>query len=404
MPPFGRRAFLRRSLNATAAFVAAPLLRIPSSRADQPDLPQPCPSKAWQKLGVVLEPTESWEGEHIQNFTSPSEVLRDGWWRIWYSAVDERQSYTVAYAEGELGGPLSKVPVQCTSGAPADAPLALGGLPPTWRPVHVTAVRLRSGKHRLYFWVHADGVLRYLAADSDDGRRYTVIDPLRPVLYHFHDRAAHGVASPDGVCLHPKPSRKRPADEPPAASHLICNDATTIYQLPNGSFELYAVGLIAVSKDDPAYVAHDNAPGLLRVVDRLTSEDGLRFGNRRRVIQRDSADPSDLQFYHLAVTHTPRGRVGLLGHYRVRAQTMDLEWCLSSDGLTWHRPRRSAWLARGDPGQPDSYGIYAPHSLVHSADRWHLLYTGVNTAHNGRHSHGPPRTVVMHATTGSIWA
>jgi predicted GH43/DUF377 family glycosyl hydrolase len=149
---------------------------------------------------------------------------------------------------------------------------------------------------------------------------------------------------------------------------------------------------------------HDNAPGLLRVIDRYTSADGLHFEDRKRVIQRDARDPVDQQFYYLAVTHTPKGRVGMLGHYRCQAQTMDLEWCFSPDGSTWHRPHRSAWLPRGNEKQPDSYGIYAPSFLVQRGGKWHLFYTGVNSAHNGKHSYGPPRTVVMHATADSIWA
>jgi beta-xylosidase len=83
---------------------------------------------------------------------------------------------------------------------------------------------------------------------------------------------------------------------------------------------------------------------------------------------------------------------------------MDPEWCFSPDGLAWHRPHRSAWVPRGDEWQPDSYGIYAPSCLVEHNGKWHLFYTGVNSAHNGKHSYGPPRDVIMYATTGSIWA
>ncbi len=101
---------------------------------------------------------------------------------------------------------------------------------------------------------------------------------------------------------------------------------------------MYSVGLIDVPKNDPRYFAHDNAPGLIRVIDRRTSEDGLHWSDRKRVLVPDEADPTDQQFYYLAVTHTERGRVGMLGHYRVEAQTMDLEWCFSKDGITWERP------------------------------------------------------------------
>jgi hypothetical protein len=396
-----RRTFLHQSLGPAAAVLAAPRALRAAASAASPPVPKPCAPSAWQKHGIILEATEGWEGGQVQNFTCPPEPLDGDRWRFWYSPCGKK--HTIAYAEGVAGGPLKKFPAQCTPGEPGDGPFALGHLPDNWNPVQVVHIHLKNGKHRIYFWAHGRGICRYLAADSDDGKRYTVVDPLRPVLYHPNDRAAHGVPSPDGVMLSKKRSQDRPADEPEAVPRLISNDATNIYQLPDGSFEMYSVALVSVPKDDPAYMPHDNAPGLLRVIDRYTSADGLHFDQRKRVIQRDAQDPVDQQFYYLSVTHTSKGRVGMLGHYRCQAQTMDLEWCFSPDGATWQRPLRSAWLPRGDEKQPDSYGIYAPSFLVQRSGKWHLFYTAVNSAHNGKHSYGPPRDVVMHATTGSIW-
>lgn len=299
---------------------------------------------------------------------------------------------------------MKKVPAALSPREPGDELLAIGNLPEGWRPVQPVHLQLKNGRHRLYFWVHGPEIARYLAAESEDGRRYRVLDPLRPVLYHPNDRAAHGVASPDGVLFRATQNPGRPVEEPPASPPLISNDATNVYQLPDGSFEMYSVALVRVPKSDPAYVAEDNAPGLLRVIDRYTSEDGWHFANRRRVIQRDTADPVDQQFYYLSVTYTSKGRVGLLGHYRCRAQTMDLEWCFSRDGLDWNRPLREPWLVRGEAPAPDCYGIYAGHSLVKQGGRWFLFYTGVNSSHNGKHAFGKARQVVMLATADSIWA
>ncbi len=401
MSVINRRTFLHHSLGTAAAALVTPAaLRAAASVLD-PGIPQPCAPAAWQKHGVVLSATEDWECGQVQNFTSPPEPLGGDRWRLWYSPCG--QKYLIAYAEGTPGGALKKIPAQCTPGEPGDGPFAVGHLPENWHPVQVVHIHLKNGKHRIYFWAHGRSIARYLAADSDDGKRYSVVDPYRPVLYHPSDRAAHGVASPDGVMPHSKPSPDRPADEPLAVPRLISNDATNIYQLTDGSFEMYSVGLVPVPKGDAAYMAHDNAPGLLRVVDRYTSGDGLHFEDRKRIIQRDGGDPVDQQFYYLSATYTPKGRVGMLGHYRCQAQTMDLEWCFSPDGLTWHRPHRSAWLPRGDEKQPDSYGVYAGSFLVSHNGQWHLFYTGTNSAHNGKHSYGPPRDVVMYATTKSIW-
>lgn len=402
MKTVSRRVFLQTACAAAAAPMVSCSLSA-SRGGGRGRRPLPCAPTAWEKHGVILEPTEPWERDGIQNFTSPAEPLRGGAWRIWYSVSGSRHG-GLAFAEGEPGGPMKKVPAQCSAGEPPDTPFAIGGLPEGWRPVQVVHLRLRNGRHRIYFWAHGEDVLRYLVAESDDGRRYRVVNPLRPVLYHPHDRAAHGVPSPDGVLLHREPSRNRPADEPPAPSRLISNDATNVYQLADGTFEMYSVALVPVPKADPAYIEYDNAPGLIRVIDRYTSEDGLHFETRERVVQRDAADPADQQFYYLAVTYTPRGRVGLLGHYRCAAQTMDLEWCFSRDGTRWERPQRSPWLPRGASPSPDCYGVYANHQLVRHNGRWHLFYTGVNTTHNGREACGPPRDVVMLATTDSIWA
>jgi hypothetical protein len=373
--------------------------RLPTST-----LPQPCGSSSWTKHGIILEATEPWEGSRIQNFTSPAEPLEDDQWRIWYSGRGGKERFAIGYAEGKFTGPMKKVSMQCSPGEAPEAPLAIGHLPDLWKPTQVVHIHMHNGKHRIYFWAHGPGILRYLAADSEDGHRYRVIDPNRPVLYHPSDRAAQGVPSPDGALLNKKRGIERPANEPPAPSHLISNDSTFVYQLPDGSFEMYSVALVPVSRDDPAYIAHDNAAGYVRVIDRYLSQNGIKFRDRKRVIQCDSDDPHDMQFYHLSVTHTPRGRVGMLGHYRVEAQTMDLEWCFSRDGSKWQRPLRTAWLPRGDELQPDSYGIYPPASLVLRDGRWHLFYTATNSAHNNRHSHGKPRTVIMYATTESIWS
>ena len=94
----------------------------------------------------------------------------------------------------------------------------------------------------------------------------------------------------------------------------------------------------------------------------------------------------------------------MLGHYRCAAQTMDLEWCYSADGVKWQRSHRRAWLSRGEPPDVDSYGVYANSHLVPHDRRWHLFYTGVNTAHNGKDAHGRPQQVILHATTDSLWA
>ncbi len=322
---------------------------------------------------VVLEPTEPWEGGFISNFTSCVESLPDGQWRIWYSAgTGPDGKFTVAFAEGSINQEWKRYPAVLNSGEPTvDVPFAIGNLPEGWKLVQPVHISMPDGRQRLYFWAHGPGVVRYIAAESEDGnQRYTVLNTNQPCLYHPNDRAANN-------------------DE------ITTNDATNVYLLTDGTYEMYTVGLVKVQKEDPRYVSHDNAAGLVRVIDRLTSRDGLTWGNRRRVLQPDAQDAPGLQFYYLSVTQTPERKIGMLGHYRADNQTTDIELCFSNDGVTWERPYRKPWIQRGKPGEPDCYGIYAPHALVFSNGSYLLFYSGTNYTHNFKIHQGPCRSVIM---------
>ena len=355
----------------------------------------------WKKCGVVM--TSGADGM-IQNFTSAVEPLEGKRWRLWFSLSGKGIPFNVGIAEGTPGEKMERHMAVLSEGDPVDAPLAIGNLPKDWRPVQGVHVPLANGRHRLYFWAHGPKVVRYLAADSDDGRRYRVIDPSRPCIYHPADRAVDGKAAAEAG-LRKKASQvsTRPDREPAALARQISNDATNVYRLPDGTFEMYSVGLAEVDKGQPGYIAHDNCAGWVRVIDRYTSKDGLDWPDRRRIIVPDSKDPVDQQFYYLSVTHTARGRIGTLGHYRVEAQTMDIEVCLSEDGISWQREQRGPWIPRGKPGEPDSYMVYAPHNLVERDGLWHLFYTATTEAHNHKHSYGPPMRSIMHATCKSPW-
>lgn len=356
----------------------------------------------WNKCGIVLQPAGTPDERFISNFSSEAEPLGDGRWRIWFStsgALCLPKDYRIGYAEGVIGEEMQKHYAVLSESEPADTPLSIGNLPKGWNPVQPIHLELEKGKHRLYFWAHGPGVCRYLAAESSDGRRYKVLDPHRPCLYHRVDRAVKDADKQKAMGLTPGQTfddMKTVEGEPVANPELVVNDATMVYRLDDGTFELYSATTYRVEPDDPGYVPHDNAPGFIRVIDRLESDDGLVWTNRKRVIQKDDADPADMQFYHLSVTHTPEGRIGMLGRYPCIAQTMDIELCSSQDGVTWERSERSAWITRGDDTAPDSGGIYPPHSLVKHDGMWWLFYTAYNVGHDFRNTSGePPRSVIM---------
>lgn len=425
-----RRMFLKKTIAAATALTIIPGItfvdaknrisdeQIPATMnncsSHKNKFPIPSHPQRWIKRGTVIEPNQSWEGEFIQNFNSPAEPLGNGRWRIWYCVNPPLPDLpNIAVAEGIPGESMEKHQAVLTEGKPADSSLSIGNLPDGWRPVQPVHIKLKDGRHRLYFWVHAynQRIVRMLVADSTDGKRYRVVDPHRPCMYHFHDRAVEFVGvTPSGQKLIEKSEEEkkrfpRPKNEPAALPELICNDGTSVYQLNDGSFEMYVISLISLAEGDPRWAHNDNLAGYIRVMDRLISKDGLHWYGRQTVIEADpELDPIDQQFYYLNVTYTPKGRVGMLGSFKAKDQTMDIEWCFSKDGIHWERPYRNRpWIERGWPGTPDSLGIYPSTQLVYDQDKWWLFYTGCNYSHNMKHSFGELSSVVMLAETDSIW-
>jgi hypothetical protein len=395
--PNRREFLLRSSAVAAAGLTGTAAFQCPvwGKETETPPFPEPCAAASWQKKGIVLQPDEAWEDQFIDSGLSTIEPLEGGRWRIWYAASAPRANGVVgvAIAEGVPGEKFTKHRAVLSEGEPEDARLSIGNLPRGWKPALPTYLRLADGRHRLYFFAYGrrgkQSVQRYLAADSDDGRRYRVLDPERPSLYSFWDSAADKKFLP-GQSL----------------DDIVTNDVAAVYQLPGGPFELYAQSLEKIDANDPRYVAHDNLKGFIRFIDRFTSEDGVRFDKRqRKVLAPDKDDPIDTQFYHLTVTHTPQGRVGLLGWYAVNAGFMELQYAFSKDGVAWNRVRRP-WIERGKPGEPDSATIYPPSSLVYHDSQWWLFYSAGNYTHSTLKTSRPGeinRSVVMLATTPSLW-
>ena len=185
MEPLDRRSFL-----GAAAVGLCGLRRAQGgarSSSSPRGFPQPCSPDAWKKGPVILGqeggPGDRW----VQNFTCPAEPLEDGRWRLWYSLAGPKVPFNVAVAEGVPGEPMNRTVAVLSAGEPQDAPLAIGNLPeaggrssPSTRPPRGSAPAL--------LLAHGPGVIRYLAAESDDGRRYPSprpapalpLPPLRP--------------------------------------------------------------------------------------------------------------------------------------------------------------------------------------------------------------------------------
>ena len=380
---------------------------MPGTRLLAAEKPELVSAEDWNKRGEVFRHQGAPAGGWVQNFTSTVEPLEEERWRVWTSvSVPKTELKQIGYHAGKVGGEWKHTVAVCSAGEPdRKAELAIGGLPEGWFPVQPVTLRLKDGRSRVYFWAHGKGVVRYLAADSEDGRAFKVVNALTPCLYHPADRAVDGKVAVAAGLKHFMKRKAAPVEnEMLAPAGLLSNDATNVYQLPDGSFEMYSVGLVEVGKDDRRYASQDNVPGLVRVIERYTSADGLNWGGRQRVLMPDERDPHDLQFYYLSVTHTERGRVGLLGHYRLDAQTIDIEGCFSADGITWERVQRQPWITRDVPDTTaGSFILHAPHAMVQRGGSWYLFYTGGNFGHNHREAHGKEDRAVMLATCESLW-
>lgn len=344
-------------------------------------------SKAWE---IRPLPADSGIlGVNIQSFTSTALHRPDGTWRVWYSHTDPKiagPNYGFGYLDFSAEFRLLRDTRMRIADRPEKAGLNILGVPAHWGLTQPVWLRLPDGRERLYFWAHhlGDGICRYLAAESADGVNFVVPDCRRPVLCHPHDRAVPlRTLEQRGVTFYSRKPRPAPdPDEPEIPGDMLLNDATNIYLLPDGSFELYSADVIDLPPDAPGPRQRDP---IIRVIQRRTSADGLRWSPPRRILVRDGQDPFDLQFYYLAVNRTPRGRIGILGHYRSDPGTMDMEFCFSQDGIHWRRERR--------PGFPRAKGaetVYAPHDMVLWDGRYYLFYTGYNHTHHGQVSPDAP--------------
>ncbi len=329
------------------------------------------------KLGPVL--LRNGEDYDVQAFTCTATRRADGW-RVWYSRCNEENGnkYTFGYLDFDPDFTLRHDTLLRRTDRPERDGLNLLGLPPHLQVVQPVHLNLPDGRERLYFWAHTatNDVKRYLAADSDDGINFPVQDWRRPVLYHPGDRAVPlEMLKQLGLWLYVRPA-ECPLDpgEPRATADMLMNDATNVYVLPDGTFELYSAEVM-MCPDGPE--PHQKDP-VLRFIQRRTSDDGLHWSPPQRILIRDEQDSYDLQFYYLAVTFAARGRLGILGHYRSDPGTADLEFCTSRDGIHWQRQRLP-----GFPREKGVDGIYAPHDLVRDGDDYYLFYTADSYNHHG---------------------
>ena len=260
---------------------------------------------------------------------------------------------------------------------PQNSGLHIIGLPETWQVVQPVYFKLDDGSERLYFWCHAENICRFFAADSTDGINFYVPDHRRPLFYHPNDRAVpFEELKHSELTIYCGREFLPDPEELVATADLLMNDATNVYRLPDGSFELFSAQVfnrtVLPGKKTPA-------EPYFRTIQRRTSPDGIHWSEPQVVLKPDADDDYDLQFYYLAVTYTPEGRIGLLGHYHSDPGVMDIEFCYSADGINWNRERVPDFPRPAGTGM-----ICAPHSMLKKGDKYIMFYTGDAINHHGK--------------------
>ncbi len=342
------------------------------------------------KLGIARMEERACDLERSSVFAGAVVEMPGGGYRLYYSGghPEEDRLLRLAFAESEDGVRWSKPDLgQMQFGGEDTNWIWPEGMPDGVSITQPQVLRLGEGDWRMWFWWHGHDVGRmpYVAATSEDGIAWRVIDLDMPHIMHPADREL-GQNSRVAGLTQANTEDKFAADRTMdwmAAKRLRSNDATYVYYNEQTRlFEMYSVWLVPVPDDSDHRTPHDNAPGVSRTIHRRESPDGIAWSDPEMIIMPDEHDPLHQEFYYLAVQPDGDWNIGMLGNYRCWEQTMDLELCFSRDTHRWERPLRGGWVPRGGVADVDHMHVYATNRLIDRGDHWLLLYRGGNTAHN----------------------
>ena len=348
-----------------------------------------------EKLGVMTLDGEPWDFIHEPSASFAGTIIErpgGGWW-MYYShySYEEGIYFRLALAESDDGLTWNRVDLgpARAEGQPRNI-ITVKGLPPNENIIQPQVVPAPEGGWLMYFWLHGHerGVVRYVAAESDDGYAWRIVNLETPCLFHPSDYQV----GPSGWAagLTKAPAEERYADKRTynhlAAKRLRSNDATYVYTMPDGAgYEMFTVWLIPNHEGTGRHIPHDNAPGVVRALQRRTSADGIAWSDPELIIWPDDDDAADMQFYYISRDMEEDWRIGFIGHYRCWDQTMAIEPAFSRDGRQWSRPLRGNWIPWGTVEDTDPVSMYAPNRFVDLEDgRRLLLYTGHSILHNSK--------------------
>ena len=251
--------------------------------------------------------------------------------------------------------------------------------------VGCSQVRLAENHWRYYFWGCEVGTRLWslLAADSEDGLHFKVINDGQGLLYHPPLPECGPL-----LCEVAKELRRDPEEyereQTLRINRLQSNDASTVYYDPNRGFEIFHQYLVENPVEGGRVVdVPYNCPAFLRTISRRRSDDGIQWDDPEFLVWPNEKDSWDLQFYNMSVCDYAGWRIGLLGYFRTEAsqQTCFVELAFSRDGSQWSRALRGHWFEGAQ--KEDHGGIYpGGDGLIDDGDHWLLYYTGIQAGHD----------------------
>jgi len=272
----------------------------------------------WKKCGDIITPDQPFEFE--DSYTIDPEFIKlpceEG--APWFYSVNTTSGegkYNLVMMDENGKHPLSRD----GSGA-----FTLDGLPADMYTVQPQVFKLSEGRYRMYFWSMGPGPkIRMMVAESADLCHWKIANNGKPVLCHNADHTWG-----DGL----PPSR-------------VCNDATTIYRYPDGTWEIFSATVIRITDGNSRYGDENVCPGgRVRIIMRWTSLDGLVFSEPEVVLAPDEQDSPATQCYYLSRVDLEPYTVGFFGNYNAQELRWRMEAVMSRDHRHWSRPVRCQGL------------------------------------------------------------
>lgn len=311
----------------------------------------------WKKCGDVIIPDQPFECENTYTIDPEFVKLPCEEGAPWFYSV------TTTAGKGKYNLILMDDNGKHLLSRDGEGDFTLEGLSEDLDPVQPQVFKLGDKHYRMYFWVLGSGPrIRMMVAESADLHHWRLANRARPVLSHLGD-STWG----DGL----SPAR-------------VCNDATTIYHYPDGSWEIFSAAIIPINDAKSRYADKSVCPGVVRIIMRWTSPDGLEFSEPEVVLTPDDQDSPATQCYYLSKVDLEPYTVGFFGNYN----TIDLRWrmeaVMSRDHRHWTRPVRCQGLFEEDYKGAvaiTDFGLEADGNLT-------LYYGAVNFDHNYKTDNG----------------